>query len=422
MNPVADLKALLDTPRPEDFAPSFLQRVRFEQIQAGLAHLHKMHGAVQAIQESGEEAIWSVEAAQGQYQILARFNGQAQVTALHLPTVPVPPQQAKIMAFVLWWLLPLFLGAGVAWSWTVPTQLAWLTTVLPSIIFGSALLAVSVWAQSSTALRPLCWLSLATLCTSVVRLPALPTGTFGGWESMCALLVSLIFGRLLHEGLKGRRAPGALVSLGPVLAGGTFMVGQGGTTPTINYHVDHPSMRYAVDFIGVGPLGRHARGHLPADPARYAIFGAQVLAPLDGEVLQTEQARPDLQIPQADSLRPAGNFIVLRSTAPDGRQVHVLLAHLQQGSVRVQPGDQVQAGQVLGTVGNSGNTTEPHLHLGVNVGATEEDPFSGEGVPFSIQGQFPVRGMTFSEVARATQPSLCGKSKPQFFIQGKTDY
>ncbi|WP_432804253.1 M23 family metallopeptidase [Deinococcus taeanensis] len=126
------------------------------------------------------------------------------------------------------------------------------------------------------------------------------------------------------------------------------------------------------------------------------ILGA---LPLDGTVLQTEHTRPDLRVPQVDSLRPAGNFIVLRSTAPDGRQVHILLAHLQRGSVTVKPGDQVRAGQVLALVGNSGNTTEPHLHLGVNINAAADDPFSGEGVPFSIAGHFPVRGTTFSEPA-----------------------
>ncbi|SMB81393.1 M23 family metallopeptidase [Deinococcus hopiensis] len=394
MSQAARLRTLLEAPSPEDFAPSFLEQVKFEQVQQGLAGLRRQHGAVQDVRESHDEAIWTVEAERGQYQVLARLNGQLQVTALRIPTPSMTPLQARV-AFGALWLLPLILIQSVARGWAAPTQLDWLTTVIPSVIFGGALLATTVWAQSSTLLRPVFWLCMSALLSSAVRLPALSTGTINPWEGLFALAMSLLFGRLLLGGLKGRRIPSSLVPLGPVLAGGTFMVGQGGSTPTVNYHVDHPAMRYAVDFIGVGALGRHARGHLPADPSRYAIFGAQVLAPLDGEVLRTQEARPDLQIPRADALHPAGNFIVLRSTVPDGRTVHVLLAHLQQGSVRVRPGDRVRAGQVLATVGNSGNTTEPHLHLGVNIGATEEDPFSGEGVPFSVQGRFPVRGMTF---------------------------
>lgn len=201
--------------------------------------------------------------------------------------------------------------------------------------------------------------------------------------------------------LIGRRVPAGTAELRPMLAGGTFVVAQGGGTSAINYHVAHQYMRSAADFLGVGPGGRHARGLMPADPACYAIFGAQVLAPLNGVVTLAQDGRPDLRVPDTDTLRPAGNHVQPPCTLPDNREVHVLLGHLQEGSVQVQVGQGIHAGQILGRVGNSGNTTEPHLHLGVNRGVTPGQPLSGEGVPFTVQGRFPVRGMLFRQEAQS---------------------
>ncbi|UBV44716.1 hypothetical protein LAJ19_16295 (plasmid) [Deinococcus taeanensis] len=279
MTHAAHLKTLLEAPRPEHFTPDFLAQVKFEQLQPYLAGLQTRYGAIREVQLADEEGFWTVNAERGQYQVLARLNDALQITSLRIPTPSMPSLQAKVLFGALW-ALPLILLGTVVRSWAVQTRLEWLTTLVPSVMFISAFLATLVWAQASTYLRPLFWLCLAAVFASAVRLPALPTGSLDLWSSLFALGVSLAFGRLLLEGLKGRRAPGQLVTLGPVLAGGAFMVGQGGSTSTVNYHVDHPTMRYAVDLIGVGPLGRHARGHLPADPARYAIFGAQVLAPL----------------------------------------------------------------------------------------------------------------------------------------------
>ena len=95
-----------------------------------------------------------------------------------------------------------------------------------------------------------------------------------------------------------------------------------------------------------------------------------------------------------------GNFVVLRSVAPDGREVRVVLAHLRQGSVRMRTGGRVRAGEALGEVGNSGNTTEPHLHLGVTVSGVPGEPISGEGIPF------PRRGSRYAEGRFGGSPFL----------------
>ena len=65
---------------------------------------------------------------------------------------------------------------------------------------------------------------------------------------------------------------------------------------------------------------------------------------------------PGLPIAEAD-----GNFVVLDI----GNGAFVLFAHMQPGSVTVKAGDKVKRGQVLGRVGNTGNSQAPHLHLHV---------------------------------------------------------
>ena len=70
----------------------------------------------------------------------------------------------------------------------------------------------------------------------------------------------------------------------------------------------------------------------------------------------------------------------------------ILLAHFQKGSIEVAEGALVQEGQPLGRVGNSGNSSEPHLHIHAYLGNGDFD--EGIGVPITFSGRFLVRGST----------------------------
>ncbi len=103
-------------------------------------------------------------------------------------------------------------------------------------------------------------------------------------------------------------------------------------------------------------------------PADFAGFGQEVLAPGPGRVVQATNGNPDLPNvgsfpdlrPYLDDLRRAeGNCVIIEH----GDGIWSCLAHLQQGSVRVQTGTEVEAGQVIGALGNSGFSSGPHLHL-----------------------------------------------------------
>ena len=141
---------------------------------------------------------------------------------------------------------------------------------------------------------------------------------------------------------------------------------------------------YAIDFVGVGERGRSApwswRAALATEPPDGFIgFGRSILAPCGGRVKATHDGEIDHEarrsqlvllpyaLTQARRVRRgppaiAGNHVVL---ALHDAGPFVLLAHLQRGSIRVAAGDQVQAGEVIGRCGNSGNSTQPHVHVQV---------------------------------------------------------
>jgi hypothetical protein len=198
------------------------------------------------------------------------------------------------------------------------------------------------------------------------------------------LSLALLFSAGAAYGLSGYRAPERAVDLDFPLRGGVFLVGQGGSNPLVNYHNVSASQRYALDILALNAAGLRAWGLYPSTLGRYAIFGDSVVSPCAGQVIRATDGLPDHSPPARDPERPAGNSVIL---ACGGSVIY--LAHLREGSVRVAAGDRVQAGDALGRVGNSGNTSEPHLHI-----HAERGPYTGEsgpGVAMRFNGRFLVR-------------------------------
>jgi len=125
-------------------------------------------------------------------------------------------------------------------------------------------------------------------------------------------------------------------------------------------------------------------------PRFVAIFGAPVLAVADGVVSATTDGLPEQtpgKYPARISLKDAdGNSMILDL----GDGCYALYAHMQPGSLRVHPGDKVRRGQVIGLVGNTGNSVAPHLHFQVMDRASS---LASNGLPYGIDG-FRVTGKT----------------------------
>jgi murein DD-endopeptidase MepM/ murein hydrolase activator NlpD len=114
----------------------------------------------------------------------------------------------------------------------------------------------------------------------------------------------------------------------------------------------------------------------------------------------------DLQPPATDPTHMAGNHVLLQCDS-----VWVLLGHLQRGSVRTSAGQQVRAGQMLGQVGNTGNTDEPHLHIHAQRPGSPDAPLSGAPLPISFGGRFPARNSRIRSPADA--PRRATRSVPE---------
>ena len=140
--------------------------------------------------------------------------------------------------------------------------------------------------------------------------------------------------------------------------------------------------RFAIDYLELDAAGRLLTGDL-AKPESFAYFGADIHAVADGEVVSVLDGLPE----QVPGVAPsgltldqyAGNHVV--QSLGDGN--YALYAHIKTGTVKVKPGDRLTAGQVLGNVGNTGNSDAPHLHFHV---MSSPDPLRSDGLPFVFTG------------------------------------
>ncbi len=276
------------------------------------------------------------------------------------------------------------------WRAREPDWLSWLLKVLYTAAFLLLLGVIGRWDWVSYYLIPIFVLHFAAAAVISFRrmrgrpFVANPGGT--QWLSIAvAALILLFFAGIAGVGLRGYFYSGDAVRLTFPLRDGWYYVGQGGNSTLINYHNASRTQRYALDVSELNAMGARAWGIAPKALDRYAIYGATVHSPCDGTVREAVVDLPDLIPPATDRDRVAGNHVVIGCQG-----VTVLLTHLQNGSVVVSTGDRVTTGQPLGRVGNTGNTTEPHLHIHA-VRGENSDPLDGEGVPIRFEGRFQTR-------------------------------
>jgi hypothetical protein len=223
-----------------------------------------------------------------------------------------------------------------------------------------------------------------------------PRASFGAWLATAAMTLpaAALIGLSVHA-LLGYMPPARPVALSFPLRDGVYAVENGGNAAAINAHLSaltRPTLRhyrgnsYAVDIVKLNALGMRASRLTSRDLSRYAIFGAPVYSPCNGNVLRAESAVADMAPPQRDRAHMAGNFVLL-----DCNGVVVLLAHLRQGSVRVTGGERVFDGQRIASVGNSGNTDEPHLHIHAQERGSDQIPFDANPLPLKLSGRYLVR-------------------------------
>ena len=169
------------------------------------------------------------------------------------------------------------------------------------------------------------------------------------------------------------------------------------------------ALEHSIDLVPVDEAGRTARFRpvsllRPEPPEAFPGFGREVVSPVDGVVHSVHDGQEDRPahrgLPSllhaltqgrraaAGWAALAGNHVILRA-GHRGGSVYLALCHLRRGSILADPGRRIGAGEVLGGCGNSGNSTEPHLHLQV---MTAPDPSAARAVPFTFPGGLPRAG------------------------------
>lgn len=133
----------------------------------------------------------------------------------------------------------------------------------------------------------------------------------------------------------------------------------GGTNQFINYHYVHEDQRYAYDLIMLKD-GQSYNGSMDKKENYYA-FNKEIIAPADGKVVKIIDGMKDNEIGETNASQPEGNCVVIEHQNNE----YSMLAHLKQNSIVVKEGESVKRGQLIGQCGNSGNSTEPHLHFQV---------------------------------------------------------
>jgi len=240
------------------------------------------------------------------------------------------------LGLMIIFLLLLFgmMGAGGMFRIT-----AWyLLQLIPPLLGAITLITIVIYAILKKSVRqgisrPLIW-------TGIVSLVSL-------------LPLILWFVPVTYPASLEGTAPSATVRLPSNLP---LRVVWGGDSIKTNYHAATPDQRWAYDLV----IEPYFSGSSKLED--YGCYGTPVVAPVAGRIVSAHDGEPD-EIPGIASNNfeaPTGNHVVILM---EETNTYLVIAHLKNGSVRVESGDIVTEGQEIGLCGNSGNTSEPHIHI-----------------------------------------------------------
>ena len=292
--------------------------------------------------------------------------------------------------------LAVLLLLGLGWALVSRGWLAWKGRLYRGLVRGcregtgrrhllQAAGRASFWAVASVAclavfprsadLMPLVVVLVGVALLRVSASFLVPRRTNTG-PTLVMAMGALLLAFDLVRGLAGR--PAAEVRIAPPFQG-EWLVVQGGLSPLQNHHLIAYNQRFALDLVRLED-GRIFSG----GTGNAAVHGWEepLRAPADGTVVTARDGMEDSQGASfvTDPGDAAGNVIVVELETGH----FVVLAHLRNGTLRVREGDRVRKGDPLALVGNSGNTTLPHLHLQVQTHGDLWDP-DNRSIPFGFE-------------------------------------
>ena len=231
------------------------------------------------------------------------------------------------------------------------------------------------------------WLILI-LCVPIVihvltSLTSLPLWNGFSFDIAINLTLLIIFTFFIFQTWKGKKEPAKTLVLDFPFKNGKYIIGQGGSSAIVNRHYHHASQRYAMDIVKLNKWGFRARSIYPAKKEDYFIWNDPVYSPCDGTITKVDYGYKDFDPPQMDKKNPAGNHIAIQFA-----EGTLYLAHLRDKGIAVKEGDKIFKGDLIGYIGNSGNTTEPHLHIHAESGSSGESINNQAGLPIKFGEHF----------------------------------
>lgn len=159
----------------------------------------------------------------------------------------------------------------------------------------------------------------------------------------------------------------------------TVVVWGGDSVENNLIHVTWPSERWAYDLV-MEPYGIGSKNN-----EEYGIWNKEIYSPVSGVVIAAYDKEKDITPGSEDFISLEGNHVYIKIDETD---TYLLLNHLKKGSVTVKEGDQVVPGDVIGRIGNSGSTSEPHLHIHHQRQDPTKilHPILAEGLPVYFEG------------------------------------
>lgn len=132
----------------------------------------------------------------------------------------------------------------------------------------------------------------------------------------------------------------------------------GGDTKELNYHVESEAQKNAFDFLIIDKSGKSYKmdGKSNED---YYVFGKEIIAPCNGEIISVVDGVKDNIPGEMNSFDAGGNTVILKTVNNE----YLVFCHFKHQSIKVKEGQKVIQGQLLGLCGNTGHSSEAHLHF-----------------------------------------------------------
>jgi len=139
---------------------------------------------------------------------------------------------------------------------------------------------------------------------------------------------------------------------------GEWTVFWGGDKKELNYHVENEAQKGAFDIVITDENGKSHNNNGEKNGDYYA-FEKELIAPCEAEVVLVVDGIKDNKPGEFNPIYIPGNTVILKTNNGE----YLFFAHFKQNSIVVKQGEKVKKGELLGLCGNSGNSSEPHLHF-----------------------------------------------------------